>query len=56
MLQWQKSHGWLERDWDYRIRGFVSNEDVFISEKKSKGEIGRDILISLCASSVSVCI
>lgn len=34
----------------------MSKEDVFISEKKSKGEIGRDILISLCVSTVFVCI
>lgn len=36
--------------------GVVSKEDVFISEKRGKGEIGRDILISLCASTVFVCI
>lgn len=32
----------------------MSKEDAFISEKRSKGEIGRDILISLCASMVFV--
>lgn len=34
----------------------MSNEDVFVAKNKSKGEIGRDILISLCASRVFVCI